>query len=69
VSKVHDVRGRVHFDLDGGDEVQGALLGRLVGAGYLVLEYTAHGADLEDAFLEITDRAGVLAASGVHAVS
>jgi len=69
VSKVHDVRGRVHFDLEGGDEVQGALLGRLVGAGYLVLEYAAHGADLEDAFLEITDRAGVLAASGVHAVS
>jgi ABC-2 type transport system ATP-binding protein len=55
VSKVHQAGGRVRFDLEGGDDEQVVLLGRMVGAGLRLLEFTAEGADLEDAFIEITE--------------
>src|SRR5688572_11021534 len=56
VSHVHDVAGDLRFEFDGNDEGQAALLGRLVTAGFAVLEFTSHAADLEDAFIEITER-------------
>jgi hypothetical protein len=56
VSHVHDVAGDVRFEFDGNDEGQAALLGRLVAAGFPVLVFTSLAADLEDAFIEITER-------------
>jgi len=56
VVHVHDVAGEFRFEFDGNDREQAALLGRLVAAGLPVLEFTSHGADLEDAFIEITER-------------
>jgi ABC-2 type transport system ATP-binding protein len=55
VTKVHDVGGRVQFELDGGDDEQVALVGRLVSAGFPVLEFSTHEAGLEDVFIEITE--------------
>jgi ABC-2 type transport system ATP-binding protein len=54
VARVHEVQGRVQFEFAGGDDEQAALLARMVADGHRVLEFTAHGADLEDAFIEIT---------------
>jgi ABC-2 type transport system ATP-binding protein len=56
VEHVHDVAGQVRFEFDGNDAGQAALLGRLIAAGFPVLEFTSHSADLEDAFIEITER-------------
>jgi ABC-2 type transport system ATP-binding protein len=56
VTHVHEVAGDLRFEFDGNDEGQAALLGRLVTAGFPVLEFTSHAADLEDAFIEITER-------------
>ena len=56
VAHVHDVAGQIRFEFDGQDAGQAALLGRLIGAGFPVLEFTSHSADLEDAFIEITER-------------
>lgn len=55
VYRIHEVGGCVRFEFDGGDEGQVALLARLVAAGYPVLEFTSQGANLEDAFIEITE--------------
>jgi ABC-2 type transport system ATP-binding protein len=55
VLNIHEAGGRVQFEFDCGDDDQVALIGRLVAAGFPVLEFTAHGADLEDLFIEITE--------------
>jgi ABC-2 type transport system ATP-binding protein len=55
VVNVHEAGGRWEFELAGGDEEQVALVGRLIAAGFPVLEFTAHSADLEDLFIEITE--------------
>jgi len=55
VFNVHDVGGRLHFELDGGDDEQVALIGRLVAAGLPLLEFAAHRAGLEDLFIELTE--------------
>jgi ABC-2 type transport system ATP-binding protein len=55
VTNVHEAGGRVQFELDGGDEHQVAIVSRLVAAGFPVLEFSAHGAGLEDLFIEITE--------------
>jgi ABC-2 type transport system ATP-binding protein len=55
VHNVHEAGGRMQFEFDGGDDEQAALVGRIVAAGFPVLEFTAHGAGLEDLFIEITE--------------
>jgi ABC-2 type transport system ATP-binding protein len=55
VSGVHDSGGRLQFELDGNDEAQVQLVGRLIAAGFPVLEFSAHAAGLEDVFIEITN--------------
>ncbi len=54
VLNVHEAGGRMRFEFDGDDDAQAALVGRLVAAGFRVVEFTAHGAGLEDLFIEIT---------------
>ena len=54
VVNVHEAGGRMRFELEGDDDAQAALVGRLIAAGYRVLEFSAHGAGLEDLFIEIT---------------
>ena len=54
VANVHDIGDRLQFEFDGGDAEQVQLIGRLVAAGIPILEFAAHGADLEDLFIEIT---------------
>jgi hypothetical protein len=51
---VHEAGGRTRFEFEGDDDAQAALVGRLIAGGYRVLEFTAHGAGLEDLFIEIT---------------
>jgi len=55
VYRIHEVGGCVRFEFDGDDDGQVGLLARLVAAGYPVLEFTSQGANLEDAFIEITE--------------
>jgi ABC-2 type transport system ATP-binding protein len=55
VVNVHEAGGRLRFEFEGGDEAQVALVSRLVSAGFPVLEFSAHSADLEDLFIEITE--------------
>ena len=55
VQNVHEAGGRLQFEFSGGDDEQVALVGRLIGAGFPVLEFTAHSAGLEDLFIEITE--------------
>ena len=55
VVNVHEVGGRVQFEFAGGDDEQVALVGRLVTAGFPVLEFSAHSAGLEDLFIQITE--------------
>ena len=55
VSNVHEAGGRIQFELDGGDDQQVQIISRLIGAGFPVLEFSAHSADLEDLFIEITE--------------
>jgi ABC-2 type transport system ATP-binding protein len=55
VLNVHEAGDRVQFELGGGDDEQVALVGRLVAAGFPVLEFSAHSAGLEDLFIEITE--------------
>jgi ABC-2 type transport system ATP-binding protein len=45
----------LRFELDGDDQAQVQLVGRLVAAGFPILEFSAHGAGLEDVFIEITN--------------
>jgi len=54
VINVHEVGDRLQFEFEGGDAEQVQLIGRLVAGGIPILEFTAHGADLEDLFIEIT---------------
>jgi ABC-2 type transport system ATP-binding protein len=54
VLNVHEAGARMQFEFAGGDEDQAALVGRLVAAGFPVLEFSAHSAGLEDLFIEIT---------------
>ena len=54
VVNVHEAGPCLEFELDGGDEEQVALVNRLVGAGFPVLEFSSHSAGLEDLFIEIT---------------
>ena len=54
VSGLHDAGSRIQFELDGDDEAQVQLMARLIGAGFPVLEFSAHSAGLEDVFIEIT---------------
>jgi len=57
VLKVHDAddSGRYQFAFDGDDPAQTALLQRIVGAGFPVLEFSAQDAGLEDLFMKITE--------------
>jgi ABC-2 type transport system ATP-binding protein len=55
VVNVHEAGGRVQFELAGGDDDQVSLISRLIGAGFPVLEFSAHSAGLEDLFIEITE--------------
>jgi ABC-2 type transport system ATP-binding protein len=55
VLNVHEAGGRSQFEFEGDDEAQVALVTRLVAAGFAVLEFSAHSADLEDLFIEITE--------------
>jgi len=55
VMNVHEAGGRLRFEFDGGDEAQVLLVSRLVGAGFPLLEFSAHSAGLEDLFIEITE--------------
>jgi ABC-2 type transport system ATP-binding protein len=54
VQDAADTGTRVQFEFDGGDAEQTALLQRLVGAGFPILEFSAQGAGLEDLFMKIT---------------
>ncbi len=55
VLNVHEVNGRLQFEFTGGDDDQVSLVSRMIGAGFPVLEFSAHGAGLEDLFIEITE--------------
>ena len=55
VGGVHEAGGVMHFELTGGDEEQVALVRQMLAAGFPVLEFSAHQADLEDLFIEITE--------------
>jgi ABC-2 type transport system ATP-binding protein len=54
VARVLDANDRLQLEFTGDDAAQVALLGRLVGAGYPILEFTTEGAGLEDLFMKIT---------------
>jgi ABC-2 type transport system ATP-binding protein len=54
VEPASDSETRLQFEFDGGDAEQTALLQRLVGAGFPILEFNAQGVGLEDAFMKIT---------------
>ena len=55
VTAVHEIGPRVQFELEGDDDTQVQLIGRLVAAGLPILEFSAHSAGLEDVFIEITN--------------
>jgi ABC-2 type transport system ATP-binding protein len=54
VSGVHQAGAQVRFEFAGDDEGQVQLIGRLMSSGFPILEFSSHGADLEDVFMEIT---------------
>jgi ABC-2 type transport system ATP-binding protein len=54
VARVIDANDRLQLEFTGDDTAQVALLGKLVGAGFPVLEFNAEGAGLEDVFMRIT---------------
>ena len=54
VLKLHDANDRLQFEFSGDDKEQAALLGRLVAAGFPVMEFSAEGAGLEELFMKIT---------------
>jgi ABC-2 type transport system ATP-binding protein len=56
VFHVHEAGGRLQFEFGGGDDEQVQLIGRIVTAGFPVLEFAAHRAGLEDLFIEITEK-------------
>jgi len=55
VINVHEAGPCLEFELEGGDEEQVQLVNRLIGAGFPVLEFSAHSGGLEDLFIEITE--------------
>jgi ABC-2 type transport system ATP-binding protein len=55
ITNVHEAGDRLQFEFDGGDSEQVQLIARLVAAGTPILEFSAHSADLEDLFIEITE--------------
>lgn len=55
VAGVHESGERLQFELDGNDEAQVQLIGRVIAAGFPVLEFSTHAAGLEDVFIEITN--------------
>jgi ABC-2 type transport system ATP-binding protein len=55
VANVREVNGCLQFDFAGGDDGQVALLSRLVGAGFPVMEFSAQEVGLEDLFMRITE--------------
>jgi ABC-2 type transport system ATP-binding protein len=54
VARLHDANDRLEFEFSGDDNEQVALLGRLVAAGFPVMEFSSQGAGLEDLFMKIT---------------
>jgi len=54
VVRVIDANDRLQLEFAGDDEAQVDLLGRLVGAGFPILEFNSEGAGLEDLFMKIT---------------
>lgn len=54
VARVVDANDRLQFEFTGDDDAQVALLGRLVAAGFPILEFNSEGAGLEDLFMKIT---------------
>jgi hypothetical protein len=44
----------LRFEFGGADDAQAALLSRMVGAGFPVLEFSVQDAGLEDLFMKIT---------------
>ena len=54
VARVVDANDRLQLDFTGDDTSQVALLGRLVAAGFPVLEFNSEGAGLEDLFMKVT---------------
>jgi ABC-2 type transport system ATP-binding protein len=54
VARVLDANDRLQLEFTGDDTEQVALLGKLVGAGFPVLEFNVEGAGLEDVFMRIT---------------
>ena len=54
VARVIDANDRLQLEFTGDDTAQVALLGKLVGAGFPVLEFNVEGAGLEDVFMKIT---------------
>ena len=52
--RVLDANDRLQLEFTGDDSAQVALLSRLVGAGFPVLEFNTEGAGLEDLFMKIT---------------
>ena len=54
VARVLDANDRLQLEFTGDDAAQVALLARLVGAGYPVMEFSTEGAGLEDLFMKIT---------------
>jgi ABC-2 type transport system ATP-binding protein len=54
VTAVHETGAQAQFELEGDDEAQVGLIGRLVSSGFAVLEVSARNIDLEDVFIEIT---------------
>ena len=54
VVKVHEANRRLQFEFTGDDDDQVALVQRLVGAGFPILEFSAQDAGLEDLFIELT---------------
>jgi ABC-2 type transport system ATP-binding protein len=54
VMKVHDANDRLQFEFGGDDNEQATLLGRLVAAGFPVMEFSAESAGLEELFMKIT---------------
>jgi ABC-2 type transport system ATP-binding protein len=54
VQNVHEANRRLQFEFAGDDADQVALVGRMVGAGVPILEFSAEDVGLEDLFIEIT---------------
>ena len=55
VLNVHEAGPCLEFEFEGGDDEQVQLVSRVIGAGFPVLEFSAHSGGLEDLFIEITE--------------